>query len=226
MGIDCAGQQVVVATQTGRSIGGPIETFAPEWEAKTGGNVELQQFAFGELFEKIVTSFETGANDFDMIVFPADWAGDFMAPGYLEPIPQAILDSIDPEDIIPLYGDRITAWGDTIYALPYDGDAHMLYYRKDLVNPESPFAAEFQEKYGYPLDEPKTWQQYYDIAEFFNGREVETAGQTAPIYRRGRGAAPQRPELLGLPLPCRRLWQGAGQPLLLLQLRGHDAAGE
>ena len=23
---------------------------------------------------------------------------------------------------------------------------------------------------------------YYDIAEFFNGREVETAGQTAPIY--------------------------------------------
>jgi multiple sugar transport system substrate-binding protein len=27
-----------------------------------------------------------------------------------------------------------------------------------------------------------TWSQYYDIAEFFNGREVETAGETAPIY--------------------------------------------
>jgi multiple sugar transport system substrate-binding protein len=180
--MDCSGQDIVVATQTGESIGGPIEANSPEWEKLTGGNVELQQFAFGELFEKIVTSFETGSNDFDMIVFPADWAGDFMAPGYLMPIPQEILDSIDPEDIIPLYGQRITAWGDTVYALPYDGDAHMLYYRKDLVNPESPFAAEFQEKYGYPLDEPKTWQQYYDIAEFFNGREVETAGQSAPIY--------------------------------------------
>jgi multiple sugar transport system substrate-binding protein len=180
--LDCTGQRIVVATQTGRSIGGPIEDFSPEWEEMTGGSVELQQFAFGELFEKIVTSFETGSNDFDMIVFPADWAGDFMAPGYMVPITEDILASIDPDDIIPLYGQRITAWGDTIYAMPYDGDAHMLYYRKDLVNPESPFAAEFQAQYGYALDEPKTWQQYYDIAEFFNDREVETAGQMAPIY--------------------------------------------
>ncbi|NIO69674.1 MAG: extracellular solute-binding protein, partial [Anaerolineae bacterium] len=85
------------------------------------------------------------------LIFPADWAGDFMAPGYLEPVPQAILDGIDPDDIIPLYGDRITAWGDTVYALPYDGDAHMLYYRKDLVAPDSPFAADFEAEYGYPL---------------------------------------------------------------------------
>ena len=177
-----AGKKVVVVTQTGRSIGGPVEDYAPEWEAMTGGEVELQQFAFGELFEKIITSFETGAADYDVLIFPADWAGDFMAPGYLVPIPQAVLDGIDPDDIIPLYGDRITAWGDTVYALPYDGDAHMLYYRKDLVAPDSPYAADFEAEYGYPLDEPVTWSQYYDIAAFFNGREVETAGATAPIY--------------------------------------------
>lgn len=176
-----AGQKVVVVTQTGRSIGGPVEDYAPEWEAATGGDVELQQFAFGELFEKIITSFETGASDYDVLIFPADWAGDLMAPGYLEPISDELLAKLEPEDIIPLYGERITAWGDTVYALPYDGDGHMLYYRKDLVNPESPYAAEFEAKYGYPLDEPLTWSQYYDIAEFFNGREVETAGETAPI---------------------------------------------
>lgn len=176
-----AGQTVVVVTQTGRSIGGPVEDYAPEWEAATGGNVELQQFAFGELFEKMVTAFETGSLDYDVMIFPADWAGDFMAPGYLEPIPQSVLDGLEVEDIIPLYADRITAWGDTRYALPYDGDSHMLYYRKDLVSPESPFAAEFEAQYGYPLDEPQTWDQYIDIATFFNGREVDTAGQTAPI---------------------------------------------
>jgi multiple sugar transport system substrate-binding protein len=53
----------------------------------TGGEVELQQFAFGEMFEKMITSFETGAIDYDVLIFPADWAGDFMAPGYLEPVP-------------------------------------------------------------------------------------------------------------------------------------------
>ncbi|MFN8378963.1 MAG: hypothetical protein U0452_09850 [Anaerolineae bacterium] len=61
----------------------------------------------------MITAFETGSIDYDMLVFPADWAGDFMAPGYLEPIPQNILDSIDLADVIPLYADRITAWGDT-----------------------------------------------------------------------------------------------------------------
>jgi multiple sugar transport system substrate-binding protein len=177
-----AGQTIVVATQTGPAISGPVKDFGPEWEAQTGATVQVAEFAFGELYEKIIALFETGSGDFDMLIFPADWAGDFMAPGYLEPIPQEVLDALDPEDIIPLYADRITAWGDTVYALPYDGDAHMLYYRKDLVNPESPFAADFEAEYGYPLDEPQTWSQYYDIATFFNGREVETAGETAPIY--------------------------------------------
>lgn len=177
-----AGMTIVVATQTGPSISGPIKDNAPEWEAMTGATVQVQEFAFGELYEKVLASFETGSNDFDMIVFPADWAGDFMAPGYLEPIPQDVLDALDPADIVPLYANRISAWGDTIYALPYDGDSHMLYYRKDIINPESPYAADFQAQFGYPLDEPQTWSQYYDIATFFNGREVETAGEMAPIY--------------------------------------------
>ena len=185
-----AGQTIVVVTQTGRSVGGPVEDYAPEWEAASGGQVELQQFAFGELFEKMVTAFDTGSIDYDVMIFPADWAGDFMAPGYLEPIPQSLLDTLEPEDIVPLYADRITAWGDTVYALPYDGDSHMMYYRKDLVNPESPYAAEFETTYGYPLDEPQTWEQYFDIAEFFNGREVETAGEVLPIA--GLGEAQRR----------------------------------
>lgn len=175
------GQTVVVVTQTGRSIGGPVEDFAPEWEEMTGGEIELQQFAFGELFEKMISSFETGASSYDVLIFPADWAGDFMAPGHLAPIPQEVQDELEWDDVIPLYGERLTAWGDTVYAMPYDGDAHMLYYRKDLIQNEE-YAAEFEEQYGYPLAEPETWTQYHDIAEFFNGRVVETAGTEAPIF--------------------------------------------
>jgi multiple sugar transport system substrate-binding protein len=175
------GQTVVVVTQTGRSIGGPVEDYAPEWEAMTGGRVSLQQFAFGTLYEKMITSYATGADDYDVLIFPADWAGDFMATGYLTPIPQEVLDALEPDDIIPLYADRITAWGDTVYALPYDGDAHMLYYRKDLIDNEE-YSAQFEAEYGYPLAEPATWSQYMDMAAFFNGMEVETAGEVAPIY--------------------------------------------
>jgi multiple sugar transport system substrate-binding protein len=177
------GMKVVVVTQEGRSIGGPVEDYKAEWEALTGGEVELQQFAFGDLFEKIITSFETSSGAYDMLIFPADWAGDLMAPGYLEPISDELKAQVNWDDVIPLYGERIVAWGDTVYALPYDGDSHMLYYRKDLVD-GGEYAADFEAEYGYPLAEPATWKQYIDIAKFFNGKEVvlDVDGNKGPIF--------------------------------------------
>ena len=180
-GQDFSGQTVIVVTQTGSAIGGPVLDKGPLWEEATGGNIELQTFAFGELFEKIVTALSTGSGDYDVLIYAADWAGDIMAPGYVMEIPQETLDAIESDDVIPLYADRITTWGGVPYALPYDGDAHMLYYRKDLVDNEM-YAADFEAAYGYPLGEPATWTQYRDIAEFFNGMEVDTAGSMAPIY--------------------------------------------
>lgn len=176
-----AGQTVVVVTQTGSAIGGPVETYRGEWEAMTGGRVELQQIAFGELYEKIITALETGSGEYDMLIYASDWSGDIMGGGYVVPIPDEIKERVEWDDVLPLYGDRIANWGGTTYALPFDGDSHMMYYRKDLVSPESQYAAEFEEQFGYPLDEPKTWQQYEDIASFFHGREVDTAGVMGPI---------------------------------------------
>ncbi len=178
---DFSGQTVVVVTQTGSAIGGPVLDKGPIWEEATGGNIELQTFAFGELYEKIVTALDTGSGDYDVLIYAADWAGDIMAGDKVMVIPQEILDAIEAEDVIPLYADRITTWGGVPYALPYDGDAHMLYYRKDLVD-NAEYGAAFEAEYGYALGEPTTWSQYHDIAEFFNGMEVETAGAMAPIY--------------------------------------------
>ena len=92
-----------------------------------------------------------------------------MGPGYLEPVPDYAFDAIQWDDA-PIFRERI--WrGGTVHAFPYDGDAHMLYYRKDLID-SGEYDEEFEATYGYPLAEPKTWQQYRDIAEFFNGRTV------------------------------------------------------
>ena len=64
---DFSGQTVVVVTQTGSAIGGPVLDKGPIWEEATGGNIELQTFAFGELFEKIVTALSTGSGDYDVL---------------------------------------------------------------------------------------------------------------------------------------------------------------
>jgi multiple sugar transport system substrate-binding protein len=176
-----AGQRVVLVTQTGSAIGGPAQEYGQIWAEENGAEVEVQQFAFADLFPKIITALETGTQEFDILIYASDWMGDIAGGCYVLEVPESVKEAVEWEDMIPLYRERIADWGGTTYAVPFDGDSHMMYYRKDLVSPESQYAAEFESTYGYPLDEPQTWAQYRDIAEFFHNREVDTAGLVAPI---------------------------------------------
>jgi ABC-type glycerol-3-phosphate transport system substrate-binding protein len=171
--IDCKGVNLVVGTQVGPQIASPVQNFWPLWGEKTGGTVELQEFPFGDLFEKIRTGFISGASPFDIIIYASDWAGDIMGPGYVLEVPQKVQDQVGYDYLIPTYRDRILSWGGKVYGLPYDGDAHMMYYRRDLLT-DPKWQAEFKAKYGYDLPAPpNTWKQYYDVAEFFNGKEID-----------------------------------------------------
>jgi multiple sugar transport system substrate-binding protein len=185
--VDCSGVKLVVATQTGPQIAGPVQNRWEQWSEKTGGTVEVQTFPFGELFEKIRAGYLTGASPFDIIIYAADWAGDIMGPGYVLEVPKKVQDQVGYEYLIPTYRDRILSWAGSIYALPYDGDAHMIYFRRDLLaNPE--YQADFKAEYGYDLPvPPETWEQYYHIAEFFNGKTVEgeTVYGAGTAFRRG-----------------------------------------
>lgn len=59
-------------------------------------------------------------------------------------------------------------WGGKLYAMPFDGDIHILFYNKvAFERPEN--KAKFKEKYGYELAPPQTWKQWDDMAAFFNG---------------------------------------------------------
>lgn len=168
----CQGVNLVAATQTGPQIASPMQDRWKEWGAKTGGTVEVQTFSFGDLFEKIRAGYVSGASPFDIIVFASDWAGDIMGAGYVLEVPQKVQDQIGYKYLIPSYRDRILSWGGKVFATPYDGDAHNVYLRKDLLtDPKN--MADFKAKYGYDLPVPiKTWDQYHDIAEFFNGKTI------------------------------------------------------
>ena len=179
--VDCKGVNLVVGTQTGPQIAGPVQDFWQKWGEKTGGTVEVQTFAFGDLFEKIRTGFVSGASPFDIIIYASDWAGDIMGAGYVLEVPKEVQDQVGYDYLIPTYRDRILSWGGKVYGLPYDGDAHQIYYRRDLLTNKT-YQEEFKAKYGYDYNiPPKTWKEYYDVAEFFNGKQVD--GQT--IYGAG-----------------------------------------
>lgn len=169
------GITLVVGGESGLTINA-VKWYGPEWAKATGGKIQVVEHPFGSLFEKFMTSFVTGTAAYDVIVFPADWAGDIMGGGYLQPLTSYLKTNEDWPDILPLYRERIASWGGTVYAMPLDGDNHILYYRKDVLA-DAEYKDRFKKKYGYELAPPQTWEEYHDIAEFFNGWDWNRDGK-------------------------------------------------
>jgi multiple sugar transport system substrate-binding protein len=58
-----------------------------------------------------------------------------------------------------------------------DGDGQALYYRTDVLN-DPKWQAEFKKEVGYDLPvPPKTWDQFRDVAKFFNGKDFNGNGK-------------------------------------------------
>lgn len=178
---DYTGVTLTISTQNGPYVASALRTAAESWEAKTCGEVNLVEFPFGELYPKFLTGMSQQTGDFDVIGFIPAWVPDF-AP-YLSTMPAEMQQGEAWDDIHPVYRERLMSWGGKIKSATMDGDMHMLNYRSDLFEDEANKAA-FIKQYGYDLAAPITWDQYYDIAEFFNESDAVDYG-TAEAYARG-----------------------------------------
>jgi multiple sugar transport system substrate-binding protein len=172
---------LTVSTQNGPFIASALQTAADAWEEHTCGNVELVEFPFSELYPKFLTAMSQQTGDFDVLGFIPAWMPDFSP--YLSTMPAEMQSGAAWDDIHPVYRERLMSWGGEIKSATMDGDMHMLNYRADLFEDPDNMAA-FEAEYGYPLAAPATWDQYYDIAEFFTASDAVDYG-TAEAYRRG-----------------------------------------
>ena len=78
-----------------------------------------------------------------------------------------------------MYRERLLRWGDRAYALPVLGEAPLCFYRLDLFADADRKAA-FRERYKRDLVPPATWEEFADVAEFFNSRP-ETSPSLPPL---------------------------------------------
>ena len=178
---DYSGVRLTVGSQVGPYIASAMSAAAKTWEEKTCGKVKVVEFPFGELYPKYLTAMVAGEDAFDVITFAPAWTPDF-AP-YLSEMPESIRQTEDWQDIHPVYRERLMVWNGKTLSQTIDGDLHTLSYRLDLFNnPEN--QAAFKENYGYDLAAPRTWDQYYDIAEFFTRPDDKLYG-TVEAFRRG-----------------------------------------
>ncbi|MDD3344447.1 MAG: extracellular solute-binding protein [Sulfurospirillaceae bacterium] len=167
---------LIVPQLNARLIRGPIQDEVPLFEAETGAKVRVLTPSWDETIHKIDTSIKEGNKDFDIYVVIAMWNGTLLGNNLIEPIPDNIKQQINWDDVLPIYRDTVLSWGGVAYGLPYDGDCINLYYRKDIFeNPQ--YQARFEKTYGYPLSPPKTWKEFADIAQFFNGWDWDNDGK-------------------------------------------------
>ncbi len=179
------GEKIVVVSVSGDQ-GEFLKKVAKNWEKQTGASIELNLIPFGELQDKVSVALSAGAYVGDILNLPAYLGGDLMGNGFIEEVPSDVKARIHWNDILSLYQQQ-TAWGGKTYGYPWDGDFHSMYYRKDVINNKN-YQTKFRKKYGYKLGAPKTWDEYYDVAKFFQEDVSELKfGSVELVMRKNQG---------------------------------------
>jgi multiple sugar transport system substrate-binding protein len=124
----------------------------------------------GEAFvTKTLLEFTSGRSPWDLIMFNPTFFADYhrhFEP--LEPFVKKLNLKLDLDDIAKEYQSSNMYWAGTLYAMPLDGDIHIMFYNKvAFERPEN--KQKFKAKYGYELAPPQTWKQWDDQAAFFTG---------------------------------------------------------
>ncbi len=177
-----AGQTVTVIVNTAGEkgpISGPFYEIRAEFEAATGATLEIVEVPFAEHFPKLLTDLTTGSGQYDTSIAGAWWLGDLVGGEFILPYDDFYNDDRFPqwniEDVQP--GARaLLEYGGKKYMVANDHDGQVMYYRRDLLE-DAEHQAAFEEAYGYPLGVPVTWDEFRDVAEYFNGQDLNGDGE-------------------------------------------------
>ena len=170
---DYSGQTLKIISHAVPVIGEPTQLHAKQFEEITGADVEVVNVPFGELYQKILTPLQANQPAYDVMFYPSLWIGD-MAP-YLVPVPQSYLDTPEMQDVTDAYLG-VATWNDEVIQYPIDGDRHYLKVRKDVLEDPAQQKA-YKEATGDDLEIPTTWEEYQQVATFFNDTDFDGDGE-------------------------------------------------
>jgi multiple sugar transport system substrate-binding protein len=136
---------------------------------KHGIKLEVEVIPGEAFVTKTLLEFTGGRSPWDLIMFNPTFFADYhrhFEP--LEPYVKKLNLNLELDDIAKEYQSSNMYWGGSLYAMPLDGDIHIMFYNKvAFERPEN--QQKFKAKYGYDLAPPQTWKQWDDQAAFFNG---------------------------------------------------------
>ncbi len=147
-----------------------------DFEEQSGHNMSFEFVPWPNFADRMLNELNSGGELCDLMIGDSQWIGLGAEAGHYVKLNDFFnAEGISMDDFIPATVAGYSEWPKgtpNYWALPAFGDVVGWTYRKDwFERPE--LQAEFQETYGRELDVPATLEELKDIAEFFQGREID-----------------------------------------------------
>ncbi len=121
--------------------------------------------------------------DGDLFLCCTDWLPEAYAKGLIVSLDGFELPADWPDGWHPAMQKLVYQVGSLI-GIPWHDGPQMFIYRRDIFEEES-HSAQFESRYGWRLDVPKTWEQFRQVAEFFTHPENDEWGCICAGYTDG-----------------------------------------
>ncbi|MEM6846520.1 MAG: ABC transporter substrate-binding protein [Pseudomonadota bacterium] len=157
-----------------------------DFEEQSGHSMSFEFVPWPNFADRMLNELNSGGQLCDLMIGDSQWIGLGAEAGHYVKLNDFFdANGITMDDFIPATVTGYSEWPKgtpNYWALPAFGDVVGWTYRKDwFERPE--LREEFESTYGRPLDVPKTLEELKDIAEFFQGREIDgTTVYGAAIY--------------------------------------------
>lgn len=183
-----------------------LTELSKDFTAETGINMKYEFVPWTNFADRFQNELNSQGKLCDLLIGDSQWIGGAATYGHYIKLNDFFeKEGISMDDFAPATVNAYSTWpkgSPNYWALPAMGDALGWVYRKDwFARPE--LQAEFKEKHGRELAPPTSWTELKQVAEFFQGREIDgktvygaaiytergsegiTMGATASLYSHG-----------------------------------------
>jgi len=155
-----------------------LQKLGDEFAAETGIGVKVHQIPWASYQDQVFLNFGNKQTDFDIVVGDSQWMGRGAMRGLYLELTDWLPQNVDISAIHPMaqrYLMEYPGGSGRYYAAPCETDALGFVYRKDwFEDPDEQKA--FKARYGRALAPPDTWQEFREVAEFFQRPEEKRYG--------------------------------------------------